>query len=143
MTMPAAWVEALEYKPSSVCAIFQQARDLRFGLGRLAQPRLALDRLSQRDRRGRVLRHQFGELVDLTERHFQHAADVAHHAAREERAEGDDLRHLVGAVAVAHVADDLVAPILAEVDVEVRHRDALGIEEPLEQQGRSAAGRDR
>ena len=32
-----------------------------------------------------------------------------------------------------HVADHLVAPVLAEVDVEVGHRDALGIEEALEQ----------
>ena len=38
------------------------------------------------------------------------------------------------AVALLHVADDLVAPLLAEVDVEVRHRDALGIQEALEQQ---------
>ncbi len=112
----------------------EHARDARVGLGRLAQPRLAVDRLLERHRRGRVLRHQLGELVDLAERHLQHAADVAHDAAREERAEGDDLRHLVGAVAVAHVADHLVAAVLAEVDVEVRHRDALGVEEALEQQ---------
>ena len=83
---------------------------------------------------GRVHRHELGELVDLAERHFEHAADVAHHAAGEERAEGDDLRHPVGAVAVAHIGDHLVAPVLAEVDVEVRHRHALGIEEALEQQ---------
>ena len=31
-----------------------------------------------------------------------------------------------------HVADHLVAAVLAEIDVEVRHRDALGIEEALE-----------
>ncbi len=83
---------------------------------------------------GRVHRHELGELVDLAERHFEHAADVAHDAAGEERAEGDDLRHPVGAVAVAHVGDHLVAPVLAEVDVEVRHRHALGIEEALEQE---------
>ena len=38
------------------------------------------------------------------------------------------------AVALLHVADHLVAPVLAEVDVEVGHRHALGIEEALEQQ---------
>ena len=98
------------------------------------QPRLAVDRLLERDRRGRVLRHQLAELVDLPVRHLQHAADVAQHAARLQRAEGDDLRHLIAAVALLHVADHLVAPVLAEVDVEVRHRHALGIEEALEQQ---------
>ena len=83
---------------------------------------------------GGVLRHELGELVDLAERHLEHAADVAQHAAGEERAEGDDLRHAVGAVAVAHVGDHLVAPLLAEVDVEVRHGHALGVQEALEQE---------
>ena len=83
---------------------------------------------------GRIDRHELGEPVDLSERHFEHAADVAHHSAGEKRAEGDDLRHPVGAVAAAHIGDHLVAPVLAEVDVEVRHRHALGIEEALEQQ---------
>ena len=34
---------------------------------------------------------------------------------------------------LADIGDHLVAPVLAEVDIEVRHRDALGIEEALEQ----------
>ena len=109
-------------------------RDALVRFGRLLQPRLVLDRLLERDRVGGILRHQLGELVDLAERHFEHAADIAQHAARQERAEGDDLRHPVGAVAVAHIGDHLVAPLLAEVDVEIRHRDAFGIEEALEQQ---------
>ena len=33
-----------------------------------------------------------------------------------------------------HVAHHLVAPLLAEIDVEIRHRDAFGIEEALEHQ---------
>ena len=101
-----------------------------FGL----QLRLAVDGLRERDRARRILRHQLAQLVDLPVRHLQHAADVAQHAARLQRAEGDDLRHLVAAVALLHVADHLVAAVLAEVDVEVRHRHALGIEEALEQQ---------
>ena len=108
--------------------------DLLVGLRRFLQPRLVHDRLLERDRMGRILRHELGELVDLAQRHFQHPADVAQDAARQERAEGDDLRDPVGAVALAHVGDHLVAPLLAEVDVEIGHRHALGIEEPLEQQ---------
>ena len=104
------------------------------GLGRLLEPRLVRDRLFQRDGMGRVLRHELGEPVDLAERHFEHAADVAQNASGEEGAEGDDLRDPIGAVALAHIGDHLVAPILAEVDVEVRHRHAFGIEKPLEQQ---------
>ena len=98
------------------------------------QPRLVVDRALERHRIGRVLRHQLAELVDLPVGHLQHAADVAQHAARLQRAEGDDLRDPVVAVFALHVADHLVAPVLAEVDVEVRHRHALGIEEALEEE---------
>ncbi len=101
---------------------------------RLLKAGLVRNRLLEGNRMGRVLRHELGEPVDLPERHLEHPSDVAQHAASEERAECDDLSHAVGAVAVAHVGDDLVASLLAEVDVEVRHRHALRIEETLEQQ---------
>ena len=85
---------------------------------------------------GRILGHELGELVDLAERHFEHPADIAQDAARQERAESDDLRDAVSAIALAHVSDHFVAPVLAEVDVEIGHRDALRVEEPLEQEAK-------
>ena len=97
------------------------------------QSRLVLDRALERDRIGRVLRHELAQLVDLAVGHLQHAPDVAEHAARLQRAERDDLRDAVAAVALLHIADDFVAAVLTEIDVEVRHRDALGIEKALEQ----------
>ena len=66
--------------------------------------------------------------------HAEHAADVAQRRLRRHRAEGRDLAHRVAAVLRLHVVDDAVAVGLAEVDVEVGHRHALGIEEALEQQ---------
>jgi hypothetical protein len=78
-------------------------------------------------------RHELAELVHLPIGQFQHAAHVAQHPARLQRSEGDDLRHLLAAVALLHIADHLVAPLLAEVDIEIRHRDAFGIEKALEQ----------
>ena len=104
----------------------------RLGIARGLQARLLGNRLRQRHGRRRIVRHQLGELVDLPVGHFEHAADVAQHAARLQRSEGDDLRDLIAAVAALHVVDHLVAPLLAEVDVEVRHRHALRIEEALE-----------
>ena len=98
------------------------------------QLRFARNRRRQRHRRRGILRHQLRQLVDLPVGHLQHAPDVAQHAARLQRAEGDDLRDLVAAVALLHVVDHLAAAVLAEIDVEVRHRHALGIEEALEQQ---------
>ena len=110
------------------------ARHHRVLVAKRLQLRLARDRRRQRHRRGGILRHQFRQLVDLPVGHLQHAADVAQHAARLQRAEGDDLGDLIAAVALLHVVDHLAAPVLAEVDVEVRHRHALRIEEALEQQ---------
>ena len=98
------------------------------------QPRLVLDGALERDRVRRILRHELAELVDLAVGHLQHAADVAENAARLQSAEGDDLGDAVAAVAPLHILDDFVAPVLAEVDVEIRHRYALGIEKALEQQ---------
>jgi hypothetical protein len=64
----------------------------------LSQLRFAGDRLAQRHRLGRVVRHQLAQPVDLAVGHLQHAADVAQHGARLQLAEGDDLGHPVAAV---------------------------------------------
>ncbi|CAB4950983.1 unannotated protein [freshwater metagenome] len=47
---------------------------------------------------------------------------------------GDDLRDVVFTVGLGGVADHVGAATVVEVDVDVGHRDALGVEEPLEQQ---------
>ena len=112
----------------------EQPRDLRVAARLLAQPRLVGERLLDRDRLHALHRDQLGEPVDLAVGHLQHAADVAHRGLGEQRAEGDDLRDPVAAVALLDVGDHLLAPVHAEVDVEVRHRDAVGVEEPLEEQ---------
>ncbi len=112
----------------------EEARD-GFVLGaHMLQQGLSVDGLGEGDRIGRIVRHHLADAVDLPVRHLQHAAHVAQHGAGLQLAEGDDLRHAVAAVALLHIADDLVAPVLAEIDVEIRHRHALGIEEALEQQ---------
>ena len=122
-------VEALELQRQ-----IDQPLDLLVGAVLLLQELLALQRLRQRHRLGRIVGHQLADAVDLAVGHAQHAADVAQHGARLQLAEGDDRRHAIVAVFVAHVADHPVALVLAEVDIEVRHRHALGIEEALEQQ---------
>ncbi len=141
--MPAAWVEAWRYRPSSFNARCRKRapRPLRN-----RAPPAAAARLRSQLReywRSRVLRHHLAQLVDLPVRHFQHAADVAQHAARLQRAKGDDLRDLVAAVFLLHIANNFVAAVLTEVDIEVRHRHALGIEEALEQQARNGSDQDR
>ena len=80
------------------------------------------------------IRDELGDAVDETVGQAEHAAAVAHDGLRRHRAVGDDLADLVAAVLARDVVDHLVAAIHAEVDVEVGHRHAFGIEEALEQQ---------
>ncbi len=107
--------------------------------------------------------NQLRHLVDVRERQVEHAPDVAHDRLGLHRPEGDDLRDVLPAVLAGDVVDDLTAPALAEVDVDVGQRHALGIEEALEDEverdridvgdaqapgdgaarGRAAAGTDR
>ena len=98
----------------------QQAGDGLVLVASGAQARLDLDGL--------------GQPVHLAERQLQHPADVAQHSPRLQRAEGDDLGHAVAAIALLDVGDHLLSPVLAEVDVEVGHRDPLRVEEALEEQ---------
>ena len=69
-----------------------------------------------------------------TGRNPEHAGHILDRCAGLHRAEGDDLAHAGPAVALADVLDHLAPALEAEVDVDVGHRHALGIEEPLEQQ---------
>ncbi len=78
--------------------------------------------------------NELGDLVDEAVTHSEHATDVAHHGLRGHGAVGDDLRDPLAAVLLRHVLDDAVAAFHAEVDVEVGHRHAFGIQEALEQQ---------
>src|SRR5262249_38707243 len=96
--------------------------------------RLSFDGLFERDRRRRVLRHQFAKLIDLTIRHLQDASDIAQHPARLECAKSDDLRDLIAPVTLLHVADHFITAVLAEGDVEIRHRYAFGVEATLEKE---------
>ena len=73
-------------------------------------------------------RDQLGDLVDVLVRHAHDAADVAHGGAGGHGAEGDDLRDMVAAVFFVDVVDDFLAALVAEVDVKVGHRDALGVQ---------------
>ena len=122
-------VQALELQGD-----LQQPVHLLVVVAQLLQLRLALDRLGQGHRLGRVERDQLGDAVDLAIGQAEHAADVAHRRLGLQLAEGDDLGDPVGAVFAADVVDHLVAAVLAEVDVEVGHRHAFRVEEPLEQQ---------
>ncbi len=110
----------------------QQLADFLFLLGPGVDLRLFLPRLGKRD--AQLVGDELGELVHEVEAQIEHPAHVADHRLGGHGAEGGDLRDGVAAVVALHVIDDPVAPVLAEVHVEVGHGHPLGVEEALEQQ---------
>ena len=112
----------------------EQVAGVLLGLLALAQPRLHLARHLERDELARLEGDQLREFVGAVVAPLHHAADVADDSLRGHRAEGRDLRHRLVAVLVAHVVDHAIAAVLAEVDVEVGHRDPFRIQEALEQE---------
>ena len=70
--------------------------------------------------------------VDVSVAHAEGAADASDRGLRAECPEGDDLGDAVVAVAFGRVADHLVAAVLGEVHVNVRHLLALYVKEALE-----------
>ena len=70
----------------------------------------------------------------MTIGHLQNTAHIAHGHLRQERTESDDLGDPIASVFFLNVVDDLLAPILTEVDVEIRHGHTFGVQEALEQQ---------
>ena len=83
---------------------------------------------------GRLAGHVGIEPLAQLQRARQNAGRVAHGIFRLQGAEGDDLGHMVLAVDLLDVVDDLFAAALLEVDVDIGHLHALGREKTLEQQ---------
>ena len=79
-------------------------------------------------------RHRLGDAIAHGERVAQDARGVLDRLLGLDGAVGDDVGDPLVAVLLRDVADDLAATTLVEVDVEVGHRDAVGVEEPLEDQ---------
>ena len=105
-----------------------------FPLVARAKRGLFLERAIQCPRFGRVVGNQLRQPIAQHVRHIKHPTGVAHHGLGAKRAERCDLAHGVAAVFQLDVLDDPLAVVLAKVDIEVRHRHPLRIQETLEQQ---------
>ena len=121
-------------QPLDLGGVIQHPAHVFLGRGGLAQAGFVSQRLGDRDRLDALDRDHLGQAVALGKAHAQHPAHVMHRRLGQQRAKGDDLAHLVTAVFVLDVADDLFAPVHAEVDVEVRHRHPFRVQEAFEQQ---------
>ena len=72
--------------------------------------------------------------VHFAEGDVQRAAHVTDGGARAQRPKGDDGGDAVFAVALSSVGDQLLAPVVGVVQVDVGHRNTVGIEKSLEHQ---------
>ncbi len=82
----------------------------------------------------RRVRDERRELVRVRERIVHHAPDVLDRALRRHLPERHDVRDVVRAVLARDVVEDALAAGVVEVDVDIRHGDAVGVEEAFEQQ---------
>ncbi len=105
---------------------------VRFVRGRQLRVRLerAVDGHVQR------VRDEPGHTVSLAVRHSERAAHVPNRGLRAERPERDDLRDAVVTIPVRRPADDLVAPVVGEVEIDIGRLAPLMMEEALEHQPR-------
>ncbi|MNB96692.1 hypothetical protein D3C75_439010 [compost metagenome] len=110
----------------------QQLPRLAAGLIQRLQVRAALQRPGNTD--SELPRNQLRGLVHLIVRQVQHPADIADRRPRSHRSEGDNLGHMLLAVFLHDIGDNLIAALIAEVDVNIRHRYPLGIKEALKEQ---------
>ena len=133
ITTPAAWVRRVAGHALELAGEVDQ-------LARPADRRRPCSRSGGRDLErlveldAQLVGDGLGDPVDLAVAHAQDAPDVADGGPGEHRAEGDDLGDVVLAVLAADVGDDLVAPAVLEVDVDVGHRHPVRVEEALERQ---------
>ena len=74
--------------------------------------------------------------IHLTVTHLQNAPRIAQNSAGFQLTKGDDLRDLACAIFFLHITDHLSAPRFAEVDIEIRHRHTVGVQEAFEQQAK-------
>ena len=93
-----------------------------------------VDRFLNRECLTRSVRNQLCDLVGLEGCKLQCTPHVLDDRTALHGPEGDDLADCVRSVLLTGVLDDLAASLIAEVDVDIRHRNPLWVQEPLEEQ---------
>ena len=79
---------------------------------------------------GDLLSHSIGFGVT----HGKHSAYIPYGTACRQSTECDDLSNMVAAVETVHIVDNLSPAVYTEIDVDIRHGDAFGIEKAFKEQ---------
>src|SRR5215469_13636510 len=101
-------------------------------LNRFTQLWRIFDGLLQRD--VELGGNHLGDAVDVGVGNVHGAADIFDCGLCRHRPERDDLRYVVTAVFLGDVVDNLTATVHAEIDVDIGHGHALGIQKALEEE---------
>src|SRR5580704_10498616 len=112
--------------------VLEQLLGLRLRSDRTFQFWIFLRRGVERD--VQLVRNHSGDAVGIAIWQTHHPADVAHHALRFQFSKSDDLRDTALAVFLAHIFQDLTATRFAKIDIDVRRRNAVRIQETFEKQ---------
>ncbi len=105
--------------------------DFFFVLDPLTDGRFLVQRFFQRH--FKLVRNQFGKLVDKVVAQIQHPPNVTDHSLCGHGAKGHNLRHRMSAIFLLDVVNYPVTAFLAEINIEIGHRYAFRIEESLKQ----------
>ena len=129
MTKPPTCCERWRGKPISSLRQRQHLLQPRIGRIEADAPRLLLRHAVHRPAPERA-----GERADGVLRQAEHLADLADGAAAAIADDGRGQAGALAAVSVVDVLDDLLAPLVLEIDVDVGRLAALGRDEALEQE---------
>ena len=110
----------------------EEVGDLRVRVDHFPEARFRLQRVFHRHLE--VGRDHLGDPVDLGVRHLEDPSDVADGAPGLPRPERDELGDVLLPVLALDVGDHFLAPVLAEVAIDVGEAHPLGVQEPFEQE---------
>ena len=111
--------------------MFQDALIQLILIDQIAKLRILLQRVFQ------ALHHAgdgLGDDIGFGCRYRKHTRHVLDHAFRAQSSEGDDLRNALAVKLLYDVVDHSAPALGAEINVDIRHADAVGIQETLEHQ---------
>ncbi|MNJ50149.1 hypothetical protein D3C77_454110 [compost metagenome] len=86
------------------------------------------------DRHAQAARDKLRYFVHFAERDVQHTSDIPYRRSGRHRSESYNLRYMFGTIFFRHVNNDLIPPLIAEIDIDIRHRHPLRVQKPLKQE---------
>ncbi len=85
-------------------------------------------------RHAEIIGNELGDHIALGIGDIQYAAHIPYHTLGRQGTEGDDLGHLILAVLLRDIVNDLLTALVLEVHVDIRHGNSLRVQESLEDQ---------